>query len=138
ANTAEIRYLRSPEGLNPSQMEGFFVGWEKRPTAPTLLKILSKSDHVAIAMHGDQVVGFATANSDHVISAHIPLVEVLPEYQGKGIGKTLVELLLEDFKDIYMIDLMCEEDVEGFYEKFGFHKVPAMMLRHYDKQLGEG
>ncbi len=72
-----------------------------------------------------------------MISAHIPLVEVSPEYQSSGIGRTLVEHLLAKLQNIYMIDLLCDENVEGFYEKLGFHKTSAMMLRHYDKQTGE-
>ena len=31
-----------------------------------------------------RVVGFVTAISDGVLSAYIPLLEVLPEYQGAG------------------------------------------------------
>jgi ribosomal protein S18 acetylase RimI-like enzyme len=37
-----------------------------------------------------QVAGFITAISDRGLTAHIPLVEVLPAYQGQGIGVTLL------------------------------------------------
>lgn len=133
----EIRYVDSPEGIEAPQLQGFFVGWEKVPSPEMLLKILCGSAHVALAFDGERVVGFATAISDGVIAAYIPLIEVLPEYQGKGIGRALMEMLLKKLENIYMIDLLCEESVEKFYEKFGFRKTSAMMLRHYDKQAGE-
>jgi len=41
-----------------------------------------------------RVVGFVTAVSDGVVSAFLPLLEVLPEYQGRGIGSELVRRML--------------------------------------------
>ena len=35
---------------------------------------------------------------------------------------------------IYAIDLICDEDVRGFYEKFGFREGRAMMIRNYEAQ----
>ena len=40
-------------------------------------------DLTELALDKDTVVGFATATSDAVLSAYIPLLEVLPEYQVK-------------------------------------------------------
>ena len=133
----KIQYTDSLNNIKSSQLNGFFVGWEKRPSHEVLFKVLNSSDHIVLAVYDDKVVGFATAISDGVLSAYIPLVEVLPEYKKKGIGSALVEHLLKKLENIYMIDLLCDEEVEGFYKKFGFHKTSAMMLRHYDKQSGE-
>ncbi len=40
-------------------------------------------------------VGFITAITDKILSAYIPFLEVLPEYQRQGIGKELVKRMLE-------------------------------------------
>jgi ribosomal protein S18 acetylase RimI-like enzyme len=133
----DIQYTDSLEGVEVSQFEGFFVGWEKVPTPAVLLKVLQNSTYVSLARCEGKIVGFATALSDKTLAAYISLVEVLPEYQGKGIGGEVVKRLLNKLENIYMVDLLCDKDVEGFYEKFGFHKTSAMMLRHYDKQAGE-
>ena len=133
----EIQYTESLDDIKSLQLSGFFVGWEKRPSPEVLFKVLNSSDYIVLAVYDGRVIGFATAITDGVLSAYIPLVEVLPEYKSKGIGSALVKRLLSKLENIYMVDLMCDEDVEGFYKKFGFHKTSAMMLRHYDKQSGE-
>ena len=49
------------------------------------------------------MVGFVTAISDGVLSAFIPLLEVLPEWQGPGIGTELVRRILAELEDFYMV-----------------------------------
>jgi len=55
---------------------------------------------------------------------------VLPEYQGKGIGRNMVSKLLQYIKDSSIkgtsvsVFLMCAQGKEGFYEKMGFHCRP--------------
>ena len=68
-----------------------------------------------------------TAISDGVISAYIPLLEVLPEYQGRGIGAELVRRLLAELEGLYTVDLCCDEDVVGFYERFDLKRWDAGM-----------
>ncbi|MHB1393012.1 MAG: GNAT family N-acetyltransferase [Clostridia bacterium] len=46
-------------------------------------------------------------------------VIVVPEFQGKGIGKELVTLLMERFRHT-TIYLTYAEEKDTFYEKFGF------------------
>ncbi len=68
--------------------------------------------------------------------AYIPLLEVLPEYQGQGIGKELVKRMKEELSHYYMIDISCDDNVVPFYEKQGFNKNNSMYIRNYDKQKG--
>jgi ribosomal protein S18 acetylase RimI-like enzyme len=82
------------------------------------------------------VVGFITAISDHVLTAHIPLLEVLPEYRGRGIGSELVRRMLDQLGDLYAIDLICDVDVQPFYAKQGMRPAAAMMVRNYERQSG--
>jgi predicted N-acetyltransferase YhbS len=83
------------------------------------------------------VVGFITAITDGVLAAYIPLLEVLPEYQGRGIGKTLVRMLLKRLDGIYMIDLLCNPDLQPFYSEFGMRAMSGMAVRNYAAQGGE-
>ena len=83
-----------------------------------------------------QVVGFITAISDGVLSAYIPLLEVLPSFQGQGIGKHLVERMLEQLESLYMVDLLCDESVQPFYAQFQLHEAKGMMRRNYARQDG--
>jgi len=134
-----IKYINTLEGITPQQLEGFFVGWLNPLTQEKHLELLEKTDYfwLAIDVESNKVVGFITAISDQVLAAYIPLLEVVPSYQGKGIGRRLVELMLDTLKDYYMIDLLCDEEKTPFYKKFGMYKTTAMMFRNYDQQGGK-
>jgi ribosomal protein S18 acetylase RimI-like enzyme len=99
------------------------------------LRILEGSEAVVLATDpgaGDRVVGFITAVGDGVLAASIPLLEVLPEYQGRGIGTELVQRMLARLGDRYMVDLSCDEDVVPFYERLGLTPYRAMVLRRHE------
>ena len=81
-------------------------------------------------------MGFVTAISDGVLSAYMPLLEVLPDYQGRGIGRELVERMLTLLSGHYMIDLVCDKDMQSFYARFGMKPFIAMAIRNYDRQSG--
>ena len=134
-----ISYTSSLEGITPELLEGFFVGWPNPPTPATHLKLLHGSDHVVLAREGADgpVVGFITAITDGVLSAFIPHLEVLPPYKGQGIGSELVRRLLDQLKDFYAIDLICDTDVQPFYERLGLRPYTGMLLRNHTRQSGE-
>jgi ribosomal protein S18 acetylase RimI-like enzyme len=126
------------DGITPEDLTGFFVGWPTHPDPKTHLRILRGSFAVSLAVDSetDAVVGFATAISDGVISAYIPLLEVLPEYQKQGIGKQLVEALLGQLEPLYMIDLVCDPALEAWYRPLGFTALTGMAKRNYGNQTG--
>ena len=133
-----IRYRYSTEGVTPDQLRGFFHGWPAPPTPETHLRILQNSDEVVLALDEDanRVVGFVYALTDHVLAAYIPLLEVIPDYQGQGIGAELMRRILERLEACYMVDLLCDADLRPFYARFGMKPVPGMALRRYDRQSG--
>jgi ribosomal protein S18 acetylase RimI-like enzyme len=115
-----ITYMDTAVAIRRDQLEGFFLGWPAKPTPEKHVKLLRESYAVELALDGDNVVGFATAISDGVLSAFIPLLEVLPEYQHQGIGTELVRRLLTRLDTLYMVDLCCDAGLEAFYTRFGF------------------
>ncbi len=134
-----IRYRTDLEGLQESDLApGFFEGWPNPPSYSTFLRMLHGSSHIVLAVdeRSGQVVGFINALSDGVLSAYIPLLEVIPMYQGNGIGQELVRRMLEILKDHYMIDLLCDAELEEFYDKIGMRPAGGMMLRNYQNQSG--
>ena len=114
-----IEYRSAADGLVPSQLQGFFVGWPSPPSPERQLEILRGSYAVEVALDGEQVVGFATATSDGVLSAFIPLLEVLPEWQGRGIGTELMRRMFARLGALYMVDLCCDAELEPFYARLG-------------------
>jgi len=122
-----IEYTDSLDGVEPRHLEGFFVGWPSPPPPEHHLELLRGSAAVVLARDEDAVVGFVTAISDGVLSASIPLLEVLPEYQGEGIGSELVRRLLAALDGLYMIDLSCDAELEPFYARLGFRRLDRAM-----------
>jgi len=133
-----IMYTTDVECVNEEMLHGFFVGWSNPPTTLTHLHILKSSCLVwlAIDKSSNKVVGFVYAISDGILSAYIPLIEVLPEYQKTGIGKELMTRILESLKHLYMVDLLCDEDMQVYYAKFGMKNATGSLLRNYDRQSG--
>ncbi len=133
-----IVYRESTDGVTPDHLTGFFVGWPNPPNPETHLRILDHSDAVVLAVNDEtsQVVEYITAITDHVLTAYIPQLEVLPEFQGRGIGRALVERMLERLRDLYAIDLLCGDEVEAFYAGLGFRKSGGMCVRNYENQAG--
>ncbi len=131
-----IRYQGSVDGVTAQQLKGFFVGWPTHPEPQTHLRILHNSSHVWLAFAGDNCVGFINALTDSVFYAYIPLLEVLPDYQGKGIGRELMRRMVETLASMYAIDICCDESLIPFYEACGFSAGTSMMHRKYDRQLG--
>lgn len=135
---ALIEYRNTAQGLNPGMLKGFFEGWKNYPSDDKLFELIDNSDYKLIAVDSEKsiAVGFITAVSDNVLSAYIPLLEVIPGYRGKGIGSELVKRMLEMLKDFYMIDVACDKELQPFYERFGMKKYSSMILRNYSKQSG--
>jgi ribosomal protein S18 acetylase RimI-like enzyme len=129
-----IAYETTLEGVREQNLGGFFVGWPMPPSPTKHLRLLHGSDFVVLAREAEtgRVVGYVTAVGDGVLSAFIPLLEVLPDYQGRGIGSELVRRMLTLLEGTYMIDLSCDEKLVDFYERFQMSRWVGMGLRNRD------
>jgi ribosomal protein S18 acetylase RimI-like enzyme len=127
-----INFIDSVEGVTPGQLNGFFVGWPDPPSPEAHAQLLANSDYVVLAVDSDtdQVVGFITAVSDGVLAAYIPLLEVLPAYQGRSIGSELVKRMLEKLGEFRMVDLICDPELQPFYARFGMRPYSGMIIRY--------
>ncbi len=133
-----IEYRTDLSTISADDLNGFFVDWPTHPDPATHLRMLNNSYAVVLAVDtdADRVVGFANAISDGVLSAYIPLLEVLPDCQGRGIGTCLIEVLCEQLGGLYMVDLVCDAELEAFYAPLGFQALTGMAKRNYENQNG--
>ena len=132
-----MNYTTDIKVLNNLSLEGFFVGWPNPPSEKVFKKLLEGSYRVVLAHEEGRLIGFINGISDGVLSAYIPLLEVLPEAQGKGIGQELVKRMHQELSHLYMVDLLCDEELIPYYEKLGMMKAQGVCLRNYDRQSGE-
>ena len=133
-NLSQIIYSENVENLTPTMLQGFFQGWPKAPSAEVHLQILRKSDAVILAVDQEKqkVIGFITAITDKVLTAHIPLLEVLPEYRKSGIGSELVRRMLSKLYIFYGVSLSCDPAQQSFYARFGMKPAISMNIRNID------
>ena len=126
-----VRFLDDSRDLRPEQLRGFCEGWSKPLSEDELLRVIKGSTHVVLAQDavGGHVIGFITAVSDGTFAAYIPLLEVLPLFRGQGIGTQLVNRMLEKLRDYRMVDLMCDTNLVGFYQRFSLRRMGGMGLR---------
>jgi ribosomal protein S18 acetylase RimI-like enzyme len=128
---SEIVYASDAAAISANQLTGFFVGWPNPPSPETLLRLLHESDNRVLAIDEDEnaVVGYITALMDGVLFGYISSLEVLPAYQNRGIGRQLVARMLDELNHLHSIDLVCDPDVQPFYERCGMRPCSAMILR---------
>ena len=100
------------------------TGWNEKykATADELAAANARSWYLISAYDGDLLVGFGRVLSDGMMHAMIYDVIVLPEYQGRGIGTQIMDLLMRRClsANIRDIQLFCAKGKREFYERFGF------------------
>jgi ribosomal protein S18 acetylase RimI-like enzyme len=112
------------------------VGWRKH-NKDIIRKIFNASTHITIAMDNNRIVGFGRAISDGFFNAAIYDVVVHFDYQEKGIGKLIIEDLLENLRDISCVHLISTTGNEGFYRRAGLKKVKTSMARYLNPALAK-
>ena len=81
---------------------------------------------VVFAFDDDEMIGFGRAISDGAYQAAVYDVAVLPDYQGKGIGKAIVDRIVAKCLNCNVI-LYAAPGKDLFYEKFKFRKMKTGM-----------
>lgn len=91
------------------------------------------------AWHAGRLVGFGRAISDGVYQAGVYDVAVIPDYQGKSIGSTIMKNILQKIVHCNII-LYAATGKEGFYRKLGFRKMKTglALFRNPDQMAKKG
>ncbi len=99
---------------------------------PSLHQRAFANSQVVVFVHeGPELIGFGRALTDGVYQAALYDVVVHPDFQGRGMGRLIVETLLEGLPQRNVI-LYAAVGKESFYEKLGFHKMTTAMARFRD------
>lgn len=128
-----VEYRDSPDGITADDLRGgFFEGWPHPPTPDGHLAHLRGCETALLALDPatGTVVGFVSVLGDGGTVAFVSLLEVLPAWRGRGIGRELMRRVLERYRDHYAIDLVCDDDVVPFYERLGGTAGRAVLWRN--------
>jgi GNAT superfamily N-acetyltransferase len=109
------------------------VGWSE--VAPAQARTgIDRTEYLVAAVHKGETVGMARLISDGGYVAFIADVIVLPEYQGRGIGKTMMGMIsghirsgLKEGERVF-VNLMSATGKQDFYKKLGFTERPSEAL----------
>lgn len=92
---------------------------------------LNNSIHTVCAYDGNIPVGMGRIVGDGAVIAYIQDLVVRPDYQKNGVGRIIIEALINYVKNNnpvgneIMLCLMCAKGREPFYKKFGFIARPT-------------
>lgn len=124
---------------NELTAEEFISLWESVwDGAPSLeqTKLAMQNTVFRVSVYdGEKVIAMARIIGDMGLCYYIKDVVVHPEYQGKGIGRTLINELLKFVNDNgvkgsqVFVELAAVPDKMPFYEKFGFTTNEAQRLK---------
>lgn len=119
AMTDSIEYrLNGP--FRPEEIHSLFqsVGFPELPVSKVAGAISGSSAYVT-AKDGDRVVGFGRVLTDYHSLAYINFMAVAPSYQARGIGKVILQKLVEASGDVERIFLYTNT-ADAFYMHCGF------------------
>lgn len=101
------------------------VGWSNYTNRPQQLEqAFHQSLFVMAAYDEDKLVGLIRVVGDGLTIVFIQDLLVYPQYQRQGIGRGLLQQMLERFKDVYQIQLATEQSDKNltFYQELGFRR----------------
>ena len=78
--------------------------------------------------HGGVQVGFARAVTDHATFAYIADVIIAPEHRGRGLGKWLMECVVNHPGLAGQTLLLRTRDAHGLYEPLGFERMECLKM----------
>ena len=107
-----------------NELERLFlsVEWSSGHFPDKLVVAMENFDTVYSAWDGNKLVGMICAMDDGIMNAYVHYLLVDPDYQGKTIGRTLVDMVKEKYKEYLRIVIVAYDDEMRFYEACGFKK----------------
>ena len=98
------------------------VRWRSRQFPSDLVAGLLNADCVFTAWEDNYLVGLINALTDGFMIVYIHFLLVRPEYQRRGIGSKLLNLVLEEYQQVHTKILVSYNRKVKFYKRAGFEK----------------
>ena len=96
--------------------------WSSAEKPKTLLAALRNSHSLVVARVDGELVGIANAISDSHLVVYYPHMLVHPEYQGKGIGRKMMETMQTVYGSFHQQMLTADGEAIAFYKALGFER----------------
>jgi GNAT superfamily N-acetyltransferase len=96
--------------------------WSSANKPDLLLNALKNSHYLISAWDRDRLVGVGNAISDGFLVVYYPHLLVLPDYQGRGVGTEIMNIMKRKYSGFHMHMLAVDSRAMGFYKKCGFER----------------
>jgi ribosomal protein S18 acetylase RimI-like enzyme len=107
------------------------VGWEEFMNFEVSEKALKNSLYAAVITFNEEIVGMGRIVGDGQIYLYIQDIAVLPEHQKRGVGKMIMEHLMEylneNAPEKAFIGLFAAQGTLSFYNKYGLNQYDGLI-----------
>lgn len=110
--------------FSAEQLQRLFlsVEWSSGHFPEKLVVAIKNFKTVYSAWDGEKLIGMICAMDDGIMNAYVHYLLVDPDYHGQKIGRTLVSMMNEHYKDYLRIAVIAYDAELDFYENCGFKK----------------
>lgn len=127
--TTEIRSTEWEALVDLYDETNMFLGLGRSRDIEKIRSAYQKSYKFALAWDGDKIVGAGRMISDGECYGWIHDVAVLSDYRKKGIGRVIIETLIEGNEGL-LIGLTSSFEAVDFYSKLGFNRHKTAMAKY--------
>jgi GNAT superfamily N-acetyltransferase len=96
--------------------------WSSAEKPDHLLGALRGSHSLVTARSSGKLVGIGNAISDGHLVVYFPHLLVHPDHQRRGIGRLMMNMLLERYRGFHQLMLTADGEAVRFYESLGFSR----------------
>jgi ribosomal protein S18 acetylase RimI-like enzyme len=130
-----IEFTEGTETINWEQLSGVFQRAPLGNRDPVKLRETFQNSPIRCFVWDDkELIGAGRAITDGVRYSVIFDVVLLPEYQGRGIGKQIMSFLTDRSKAMAVL-LHAVPGREGFYAKLGYRKMKTAMAKFPNPEM---
>ena len=117
-----ITYSSSKE-IEADPLQSLFkaLDWKSGEYPNELQEAIKNSHSVITAWNEGELVGLVNALSDGILTVYFHYMLVHPDYQSQGIGRHMLDLMLNRYEGCKNKLLVSYESAVPFYKKAGFH-----------------
>lgn len=124
-----MRWQWACDGVDWAEVEALFAAVDLGGRKGDKLRRAFLASQVVCFVYDDEkLIGVSRALTDMEYHALIYDVAVHPDYQRGGIGTEMMARLLERLP-VWRVMLIADDDVQGFYSRFGFERHAQAMAR---------
>ncbi|WP_379129716.1 GNAT family N-acetyltransferase [Paenibacillus sp. sgz500958] len=118
-----IYYASNKEEITAELLQKLFlsVEWESGNYPNELFQAIRGSHSIVTAWEDGMLIGLVNALSDGALTVYFHYLLVHPSYQGKGIGKELMNIMLDRYHEYKTKVLISYPHAVDFYNRIGFH-----------------